>query len=159
MPAPGGGFGRLRGVSRDSDGSLFAVGLGGILWSAPEVSGPWTRIELGLTADLTAVSPPDALVPMIGGSDRTLLGRASDGWRPIEPTFTGDIADITHDFLLTTHGEVFSLDFHPVTLAKVAGLGLGVYALSSASHGGVFVLGRAGNQVRINGTCPNAGGL
>ena len=159
VPAPEGGWGRLRGTGVDIDGSVFAIGLGGVLWSAPDLAGPWTRIELGITADLTTLGPPGSDALLIGGSDGTLLGRDSDGWRPLVPPFTGDVADISSRYILTAPGEIYSYEFHPLTLSKVAAPGLGLYTLSEAVSDGVVALGKPGRQVRVSEACGSTSGL
>lgn len=159
VPAPEGGWGRLRGTGVDIDGSVFAIGLGGALWSAPDLAGPWTRIELGVTADLTTLAPPDAEAPLIGGSDGTLLARDSEGWRPLARTFTGDVADISSRYILTAPGEIYSHESHPLTLTKISAPGLGLYALSEAVSDGVVALGKPGRQVRVSEACGSTSGL
>lgn len=158
VPAPGGGWGRLRGVGLDADGGLFAIGLAGALWTAPDLERPWTRVDLGITADLTAVSPPTAAAPLIGGSDGALLGRDSDGWRPIEHDFTGDVVDITANYILTTAGEVHSVDSHPVKIEKIATVSRRLHALLDDGAHGFVALGEPGKQVRITRACPSTPG-
>jgi len=159
VPAPEGGWGRLRGTQVDIDGSVFAIGLGGVLWSAPDLAGPWTRVELGITADLTTLGPSGTDAPLIGGSDGTLLGRDSEGWRPLASPFTGDVADISSRYILTAPGEIYSYELHPLTLTKVSAPGLGLYVLSEAVSDGVIALGKPGRQVHVKEACAGSGGL
>ena len=118
-----------------------------------------SRPELGITADLTTLGPPGSDALLIGGSDGTLLGRDSDGWRPLVPPFTGDVADISSRYLLTAPGEIYSYEFHPLTLSKVSAPGLGLYTLSEAVSDGVVALGKPGRQVRVSEACGSTSGL
>lgn len=155
---PEGGWGRLRAVGQGGDEGLIAVGLGGVVWSAVQPAGPWQRLDLGTTADLTTIG--DAYLPLIGGSDSTLLTYAPDrGWSTLAHDFAGDVVDLDLGYILTSTGDIYEYDYEGLHSKPIATVGPGLKVLMLIGYGEqLLVFGDPGRAVSLDNACPPIGG-
>lgn len=108
VPAPEGGWGKLRAVVGGRQ--LHVAGLGGVLWSADSISGPWTRAE-GLTgADLLDGGIGWAGEAVLVGSDGTMLeATASGAWTRHKVAGAGDLIGFAGWDVLAADGRVYDI--------------------------------------------------
>lgn len=156
---PEGGWGRLRAVGQSGDEGLIAVGLGGVVWSAVQPAGPWRRLDLGTTADLTSFDS-DAYQPLIGGSHSTLLTYAPDsGWSPLAHDFAGDVVDLAYGYILTSTGGIHEYDYYGLHSKPIATVGPGLNVLTVVGYAEqLLVFGDPGRAVSLDNACPPIGG-
>lgn len=101
---PPGGWGQLRAVVADD--RIHVGGLGGVLWSADDPRGPWTRQDIGTTADLLAAAwDYEALLV---GTRGTVVTRRDGAWVVVE-TGLGDLIDFTGVYGLAADGQLYRL--------------------------------------------------
>jgi hypothetical protein len=144
-PTPDGGWGQLRGLAQlaDPESRIFAVGLGGVIWSTDDPAGAWTAEDSGVDVDLLAVGLlgyDEELVAV--GAGGTVLLREQDGWRAIESETTVDFIDcagVGHfGVLLTAQGDVLEFPgFAPVERVEgTLDLGSDGYGLLAVGESG-----------------------
>lgn len=152
-----GEWGQLRAVGTDGDGGLIAVGLGGVAWTTSHPAGPWQRLDLNTTADLTTL---DTAAGLIGGSQSTLLAYKSGfGWYPLAHEFTGDVVDIKPGTILTSDGELFSYDYDGLARTPSGTVDPGLRVLVPLGYDEeLLVLGEPGRAVRLENACPSYAG-
>jgi photosystem II stability/assembly factor-like uncharacterized protein len=119
VPAPVGGWGSLRAVASHY-GRLYAVGLGGAVWSTDDPAGAWVAENVGVDVDLFDVgglAGPESVV--IVGAQGTLLFKGNDGWMQSETDVAADLVDFAGGFVLGTDGVVYRVILHkPLPLSE-----------------------------------------
>jgi hypothetical protein len=145
---PAGGWGQLRGVATVRE-RIYAVGLGGVVWSASDPSGEWIAEPIEVNVDLFAVgdygspfAPPYEVA--IVGADGTLLLLRSNGWIRPNTGVTVDLLDFDGNFALGADGGVYEVDSDgPLILTETIE---GARALSvDALFGGLATVGDDGS--------------
>lgn len=149
MPAPEGGWGRLRDVH--SDGTrAYAVGLSGVAWSAADLDGEWVSEDVGVETDLFAVETarhePDR-VGIVGARGTLIVGDHERGWTREDIGTTVDLIDISHSRILAADGEI--LEYIDGKISSIDTLFAGARALYSAGLD-IAVVGDEGEAQRIH---------
>lgn len=142
---PEGGWGRLRALYRDRDqGRIWAVGLGGVIWSTDDPTGIWIAEDSGVTTDLLGIDGDLAV-----GAAGTLLVRDAAGWTRRESNVEIDLVDTVAGNVLGEGGELFVAHFDGLRhIETIAG------ARAIDDPGCLLVLGEGGLAVDTYGyTC------
>ncbi len=157
---PADGWGPLRAVGGFAGEGVITVGLGGVAWVADRPAGPWRRLDLDTTADLTTLDAFAYPEPLIGGTQSTLLAYKHDfGWYPLAHDFAGDIVTINRDVILTSDGELYSYDYDGLARTRSGVVDPGLRVLVRVAEQMLLVLGEPGRAVRLENTCHPEGGL
>lgn len=110
--APSGDWGQLRALY--SDGSrLYAVGLGGAVWSTDDASGTWVAETVGTSDDLLGVCYDYASgdrVLIVGAGGTLLVSTSGGGWSAIESGVSVDLIACSNGGVLGADGDVYSID-------------------------------------------------
>jgi hypothetical protein len=150
VPAPSGGWGQLRAVY--SDGSrIYAVGLGGVVWSAADPLDAWVAEDVGVAGDLFGVHAhsADTTQIMIAGAQGTVvLGDSSGGWTTLDVGSTVDFIACSESTLLGADGVVTELTYEGEP--RPVGTFPGARALRHESYDGLVTVGDAGAAVRVD---------
>jgi hypothetical protein len=110
-PAPVGGWGQLRDVAHEAGWGtpVWAVGMGGIIWTAEDPSGAWVAEDSGTTADLFAagIFQEEGLLAASGASGTVVVRdvEASE-WRSLDSGIEADIIHYHDDYFLTADGQL-----------------------------------------------------
>ncbi|MEZ4451645.1 MAG: hypothetical protein R3B09_19390 [Nannocystaceae bacterium] len=125
IPPPAGGWGRLRAVAADA--RLHVAGLDGILWSADDPWGPWSRFDSGPGPDLLAGGGDDFGAVLVGAGG-TLLHRPAGRWERVETGLGVDLVAVANDLVLAADGRVFDIllldDIEPLAWTAAGARGL-----------------------------------
>lgn len=113
VTAPDGEWGQLRALYNYGD-RLYAVGLGGVIWSTIDPRDEWVAESSGTQADLFAIGylrhrREDHTVVAVGAGG-TLLLRRSNGWDQIRSGESADLVDYDEGRALGAGGELFDVD-------------------------------------------------
>lgn len=138
VAAPEGGWGQLRGLYR-GESLLWAVGLGGVIWSTTDPHGEWVAEPSGTQADLLAVDGPTAVAV---GTDGTMLIRTASGWQRVDSDVSVDLVDYGYGHALGANGELFDVD-EDGKLSRIDTL-VGARALDSESEDTLAAVGDHG---------------
>jgi hypothetical protein len=105
------GWGQLRDVAYAN--GLWAVGLGGVIWTASDPSGEWVAEDSGTTADLFAAGWFSEQLLGAAGAAGTVVVREADAseWRSLDSGLDADILDYQADFFLTAEGELLEAGY------------------------------------------------
>ncbi len=108
LPAPDGGWGHLRAIV-GGRARIYAVGLGGTVWSTLAPGGAWSREDTGSTVDFHAatVSFYGDDVIVVGASGTAL--RRNSGWKPLRGDLRGDLIAADGDHILAADGHVYRI--------------------------------------------------
>jgi photosystem II stability/assembly factor-like uncharacterized protein len=104
---PEGSWGQLRAVYNHGS-RLYAVGLGGVIWSAEDPNGEWLAEPSGVEVDLFDVGPLGEIVGVVG-AEGTLLVGGECGWTRVETGLSRDLINHEHYGVLAADGEVFEV--------------------------------------------------
>lgn len=111
-PAPGDGWGQLRAVYYDG-ARIYAVGLGGVIWSATDPSGEWVAEDSGVDTDLLAIGgfyAGEKTVLVVGAQGRALVRKAG-AWDSISTGLNVDFIDYEGQVALGTGGELYEVRY------------------------------------------------
>jgi hypothetical protein len=115
-PVPTGGWGQLRGVGAD-EARIYAVGLGGVVWSSADPSGEWIAEAVGVDVDLFDVghfedpySPRSAAVMVVVGAEGTVLIGAGGKWSQPAAGVSVDLIDYDTGSALGSNGSIYVID-------------------------------------------------
>jgi photosystem II stability/assembly factor-like uncharacterized protein len=114
----GGGWGQLRGVGGGQT-RLYAVGLGGVVWSSEDPLGEWIAEDPGVTTDLYDVGPLTSaygeFVPtqseaaIVVGSQGTILATSDGVWNQADTGTTVDFLDFDVHYALAADGAIYDI--------------------------------------------------
>jgi hypothetical protein len=121
IPAPSGEWGLLRGLYHDGT-RIYAVGLGGVIWSAADPSGEWVAEASGVEIDLWSVGwfysggyellgqryEGRDLIAAVG-AEGTVLIRNEGQWVQVESGTTVDLVGFGNNGALGANGELFTV--------------------------------------------------
>jgi hypothetical protein len=111
-PLPPGGWGQLRGVG-STDERVYAVGLGGAVWSASDPRGQWIAENVGVDVDLFDVSRlgdpyfSDTVIA-VGAEGTVLIGEPS-GWSRPDTGVSVDLIDCDNGYALGADGGIYEI--------------------------------------------------
>lgn len=96
-PTPASGWGELLEVVQshppNGTGRVFAVGRGGVVWSAQDVAGEWSLEDVGVTADLVAVRESHGKIIAVGERGTALRRDPSGTWARLNTGVKADFVD------------------------------------------------------------------
>jgi photosystem II stability/assembly factor-like uncharacterized protein len=111
MPAPSGSWGQLRALYLHGD-RLYAVGLGGVIWSTTDPLGEWVAESSGTQADLFAIGQfhdgSNDTVAAVGAAG-TVVVRQSDAWNQLDTDESEDLVAYTDGYALAANGVLFNV--------------------------------------------------
>lgn len=118
-PAPVGGWGQLRDIFAYG-GRLWAVGLGGVMWTAEHPSEDWVAQDTSTSADLLVVTrcvdgdrgEGDRIQAFGAGGAALFHGPGTSDWTSYDTGLDADIIGCDGALFLTADGEVFEVDRH-----------------------------------------------
>jgi hypothetical protein len=111
---PPGGWGDLRGVHWDGN-RMFAVGLGGVIWSTEDPRGFWEAVDLDTDADLLAIGglsslDPSAGIAVVGAGGTFWALEAGRDWRAMDVDTNVDLIAHSPPHTLGADGTVFRVE-------------------------------------------------
>jgi hypothetical protein len=106
VPAPNGSWGLLRALQYHAD-RLYAVGLGGVIWSTTDPRGEWVAEDSGTESDLLAIGSSDTVVAV--GAGGTLLVRQSGSWQRRDTGVSEELVAYTDGHVLAANGVIFDV--------------------------------------------------
>jgi hypothetical protein len=145
---PGDSWGQLRALYSFEE-RLYAVGLGGVIWSTDDPRGEWVAEASGTQVDLFAIGDlyfhREAIgqIVVVVGADGTVLVRKPNGWDRISNTERVDLVGYSNGRVLGANGELFDINSrgklsHVDTFAGARAIG------ESTSGAGVVAVGDEG---------------
>jgi photosystem II stability/assembly factor-like uncharacterized protein len=111
LSAPMGEWGQLRAVAAHNE-RIYAVGLGGVVWSASDPGGEWVSEDVGVDVDLFDVGRRSSfpeVIAIVGAQGTVLLGDI-DGWIQGDTGVTLDLVDYDGGHVLDADGNVYRID-------------------------------------------------
>jgi hypothetical protein len=145
---PAGSWGQLRAVD-NLEGSFYAAGLGGALWSTWDPSGPWTRETSDVDAALFDVcryfegerAHASPVIAAVGADGTMLIGGAGE-WNRVDTGLSVDLLSCDTQGMLAADGRVFEFGSEPM-LEQVDTF-VGARALAFGDYWDVVVVGDDG---------------
>jgi hypothetical protein len=150
-PTPPSGWGELLEVVQshppNGTGRVFAVGRGGVVWSAQDVAGEWSLEDVGVTADLVAAGDFDGEIIAVGERGTALRRDESGTWARLNTGVKADFVDLGF-YALTENGYLGGFMSSGRFKASVRSVG-------AKRHSGLLLVGDGGfvSAIVFGGVC------
>ena len=149
-PPPPEGWGQLRAVY-SADGRVYAVGLGGVIWSTEDPGGDWSAEASGVESDLFAVGrlgeqySSEGVEVGVAGAEGTLLVREDAGtWSLLPTELSVDLIDLDAQALLDAEGNIYTVSANRNYELNLVDSLPGARALTNESYYGWATVGEDG---------------